>query len=574
MTGDWEDMSFDFRFDGVNDEETVNTWGDEVTDFSDETEHVPSKKPVVRSSEPAANMKLTSLFAKRKKTKTKTKKLSSTKTADLAGRALPKDSKGQAKQLKKPKTMKKTKAPEPVDPRVAELERKKQERNAEIKKKLDLDRQKKRDELFKIPDLQDDEEETAAAIKRQLKKLAKEEPVKKILTLDEIMAREAEKVCKPEVPTKTIRKPESRTGKWKAAPELNGAKGDAERVAAELEARKIRRELDIQERKRIAELMADRKSSDPAVKQRACQKLKGTKVCQHAYNPIKGIFQPHRCRRRGNCGFAHSKKQHLEALLGTLCSWDRGCNSCRKGNKCLWLHSVWDCATENYRNETADEYLARTGKILGELPHEIRERKKREAAAPTCAPCAAQPTTIPGLGKPVSRKVRPGMSYAKLAAVAPKTEPAKELQGSWTRVASSSTKKHLFKKRCELIHNRVLKPFVAEHVQKLAELIQAEKVSLALEKEMQAQADAAVIKTAVRKEATSETAESSVTDNTDDSLSELLTRFRMQDFEGKLKTLGVEVAADIAFVEAEDAEELGMSKIQMRKFLRMQQLVA
>ena len=314
-------------------------------------------------------------------------------------------------------------------------------------------------------------------------------------------------------------------------------------------------------RKRVADEMAARKSEDPEVKARACLKLKGTKVCQHAYDPTRGIFQVHRCRRGARCGFAHSKQQHMTALLGTLCSWDLGSNCCRKGRRCMWLHSTRDQVTNTYRNETADEYKERTGRVLGELPHEIRARRTKEASQQKPQPKKlTDKRTIPGLGKPIQqRHVNTGTSFAAMAAAPPrvsKTPDVNHLQGAWQHVETSSRKKLHFRRLSEVIQRRHLSPFIVKHLAKLKATKDAQQAELDRELTMRKQADAAMGLTKV------------------DALEQILTKYNMLSFISQLKTLGVDQAPDLAFVEQADANGLGMSTIQMRKFQRMQVEVA
>ena len=140
--------------------------------------------------------------------------------------------------------------------------------------------------------------------------------------------------------------------------------GQAERYAFKIK-RRIRTVESI--RREIGEFKAARDKEPYVVAPPHPRGATCRKVCRYCYDSRTGEFDTSMCPHL-RCRFAHSKAELIEGLRS------RPCTGCLKGSRCHWVQQVFDQGTGEHRAETEAEYFARTGKILGELPHEARAR--------------------------------------------------------------------------------------------------------------------------------------------------------------------------------------------------------
>ena len=204
---------------------------------------------------------------------------------------------------------------------------------------------------------------------------------------------------------------------------------------------------------------------------------KGTKICAHAYNVTTGKFDLRNCRHGDRCGFAHSKEQYVEALLNTLCSWDLGRGACRKTRHCTWLHSIRDRSSGEYRKETIDEYWQRTGKILGELPHNMRSHRNMESKINLSS------MRMSARGKYVRTRRK---SAAFVRSRPARAITREELRNIWQKVHADNSKKHHFAKLKDIMHKHHLALWVKRHlvIQKQSSEIQVAQDKAELEHEL------------------------------------------------------------------------------------------
>ena len=124
--------------------------------------------------------------------------------------------------------------------------------------------------------------------------------------------------------------------------------------------------------------MAAMHSEDKRVKAAATKKLKWTRRCKANFNFVgfkEGTWKKaNKCRYGNSCGFAHNQQQLESSLRTSVCSFDGGRGNCRKPDTCTFIHTLratmacecghGKCSCPR-RAENDEEYLTRTGRVLG-----------------------------------------------------------------------------------------------------------------------------------------------------------------------------------------------------------------
>jgi len=363
----------------------------------------------------------------------------------------------------------------------------------------------------------------------------------------------------------------------------------------------------------ILKMMAARQSEDARVKALANKPLHYTRRCRGAFNMATGQWKKKIDCTHPRCLFAHSQEQLVKALRGCICTFDGGKGKCRKPSTCTFLHTVSateeSCGKSSYlckcprRIETDEEYMARTGFALGEFRD--RRSKGRLTKAPTRAGRVSQkPVSKPRQHSGHTRatlKVTGAVSFAAITNRAKEKRKANPVlkdsegftidprkyksdakkvvasiakvqaifRGNKERVGFSERLEAFRQERAEIAREQAMRKAAEEHENRVRAKQSSgfnwkPTISKCRAKAVKA---VEVVKPVVKAKGPMTHGEVVKKVHT---ITTLLSEFRLNaEVAGKLAEIGAEEVDDLKDMETEDVADLGLKKLEQKRFLKL-----
>jgi hypothetical protein len=363
----------------------------------------------------------------------------------------------------------------------------------------------------------------------------------------------------------------------------------------------------------ILKMMAARQSEDARVKALANKPLHFTRRCRGAFNMATGQWKKKIDCTHPRCLFAHSQEQLVKALRGCICTFDGGKGKCRKASTCTFLHSVSateePCGKSSYlckcprRIETDEEYKARTGFELGEF-RDLRSKGKLTKAPTRAGRVSQKPVSKPRQHSGLIRttlKVTGAVSFAAITNRAKEKrkanpvlkdsegftiDPRKYKSGTKKVVASITKVQAIFRgnkervgfserlaafrqERAEIAREQAMRKAAEEHENRVRAKQSSgfnwkPTISKCRAKAVKA---VEVVKPVVKAKGPMTHGEVVKKVHT---IATLLSEFRLNaEVVGKLAEIGAEEVDDLKDMEKEDVADLGLKKLEQKRFLKL-----